>query len=117
MQLRRSQLYELAWTVPKEFIAATVGVSGSAVGKTCRKYQIPVPGRGDWQKLRKGQSIHRPPLPEPEKDRVVPVEIEESPESVTSSANSEASGLIRPLDSVVCGVAMSVVGCGAVSGR
>lgn len=78
MQLRRSQLYELAWTVPKEFIAATVGVSGSAVGKTCRKYQIPVPGRGDWQKLRKGQSIHRPPLPEPEKDRVVPVEIEES---------------------------------------
>ena len=39
------------------------------------------------------------------------------PESVTSSANSEASGLIRPLDSVVCGVAMSVVGCGAVSGR
>ncbi|WP_374669907.1 xanthine dehydrogenase family protein molybdopterin-binding subunit, partial [Ramlibacter sp.] len=34
------------------------------------------------------------------------------PESVTSSANSEASGLIRPLDSVVCGVAMSVVGCG-----
>ena len=40
-----------------------------------------------------------------------------TPESVTSSANSEASGLIRPLDSVVCGVAMSVVGCGAVSGR
>ncbi len=60
---RRAQLYEEVWADPVEVAAKRYGVSGSALAKTCRKLQVPLPGRGYWARKRAGQKLKRPPLP------------------------------------------------------
>jgi hypothetical protein len=46
----REELYERAWQVPMLKLAKEFGVSSEALGKTCRKLHVPVPGRGYWQR-------------------------------------------------------------------
>jgi hypothetical protein len=60
----RQELYEKVWRVPLRKLAAEYGVSDVALGKICRKLQIPLPGAGHWTKIDCGHSIPRPPLPE-----------------------------------------------------
>lgn len=60
----REELYRQVWEQPLLKLAKDYGVSAVALGKTCRKLVVPVPGRGYWAKLAHGhQSIKRPPLP------------------------------------------------------
>lgn len=40
------------------------GLSAVAIGKTCRKLQVPLPGRGYWAKKAHGHSVVRKALPE-----------------------------------------------------
>lgn len=45
-------------------VAQEYGVSAVALGKTCKKLSVPVPGRGHWAKLAHGHSgTKKPPLP------------------------------------------------------
>src|ERR1700686_5302138 len=60
----RQELYERVWQLPLRTLAAEYGVSDVALGKVCRKLQIPLPGLGHWTKLECGHVIPRPPLPE-----------------------------------------------------
>ena len=59
----REKLYEEVWEQPLLKVAARYGVSAVALGKTCRKLQVPVPGRGYWAKKQFGKPVKRPPLP------------------------------------------------------
>ena len=60
----REELYRQVWEQPLLKLAKEYGVSAVALGKTCRKLVVPVPGRGYWAKLAHGhQSIKKPPLP------------------------------------------------------
>jgi hypothetical protein len=60
----REKLYEQVWSQPIRKLAPEYGVSDVALAKTCRKLQIPRPGRGYWAKLTAGQRVgRRPPLP------------------------------------------------------
>lgn len=63
-QYDREELYQKVWEKPMLKVAEEYGVSAVALGKTCRKLSVPVPGRGHWAKLAHGHSgAKRPPLP------------------------------------------------------
>lgn len=63
-RISRDELYALVWREPIIRVANRFGVSDVAVAKACRKYQIPLPGRGYWARLKAGQKLQRPPLPQ-----------------------------------------------------
>ena len=62
-KLSRAELHELVWTQPMKDLPEVVGVSSTSVKNACRKYDIPVPDRGHWAKLKAGKSARRIPLP------------------------------------------------------
>lgn len=59
----RRQLYELVWQRPLRDVARELGISDVALGKACRRYMIPLPGRGYWAKVAAGQKLTIIPLP------------------------------------------------------
>lgn len=60
----REELYQKVWEKPLLQVAEEYGVSSVALGKTCQKLSVPVPGRGHWAKLAHGhQGATKPPLP------------------------------------------------------
>lgn len=60
----REELYQKVWDQPLLKVAEEYGVSAVALGKTCRKLSVPVPGRGHWAKLAHGkEGTKKPPLP------------------------------------------------------
>jgi hypothetical protein len=46
----REELYVEIWEKPLVKLAAKYNISAVALGKACRKLQIPLPGRGYWVK-------------------------------------------------------------------
>jgi hypothetical protein len=62
-ELSRQALYDLVWSKAKTEAAKDFGVSDVAVGKACKKANIPVPPRGYWA-MREAQRLRlRIPLP------------------------------------------------------
>jgi hypothetical protein len=60
----REKLYEEVWNEPALVVAKRYGISGVALGKTCRKLVVPLPPRGYWARVRAGRKAPpRPPLP------------------------------------------------------
>lgn len=48
----KEQLQKLVWEMPSEKIGSIYGVSGRAIGKWCKKYNIDKPPRGYWSKIK-----------------------------------------------------------------
>src|SRR5437899_12198059 len=65
----REELYRKVWEKPLLRVAEEYGVSAVALGKTCRKLSVPVPGRGYWAKLAHGHADRKKP-PLPKRDQV-----------------------------------------------
>jgi hypothetical protein len=63
LQYDREELYEKVWARPLIRVAHEYGVSPVALGKTCRKLQVPVPGRGYWAKKAYGHPVECTTLP------------------------------------------------------
>src|SRR5258705_3390643 len=61
---RRTELYDEVWREPVRTVAKRYGVSDVALGKICRKLSVPLPGLGYWARVRIGQKVPRPPLPQ-----------------------------------------------------
>lgn len=61
--LTREELYEQVWSEPMWTLAQRYGISDVGLSKTCRRYKIPVPGRGYWQQKQAGQRLRPTPLP------------------------------------------------------
>ena len=59
----REKLYEQIWSQPVQHLAKSYGISGVALGKTCRKLCIPVPPRGYWARVQAGRTENKPCLP------------------------------------------------------
>jgi hypothetical protein len=71
-QYDREELYTKVWEQPLLKVAEEYGVSAVALGKTCRKLSVPVPGRGHWAKIVHGHtSVKRPPLAKLDKVPVI----------------------------------------------
>jgi hypothetical protein len=60
----REVLYAEVWEQPLVTVAAKYDISAVALGKVCRKLQIPLPGRGYWTKKEFGKPVEKSPLPE-----------------------------------------------------
>jgi hypothetical protein len=60
----REVLHAEVWEQPLVKVAAKYGISAVALGKVCRKLQIPLPGRGYWTKKEFGKPVEKSPLPE-----------------------------------------------------
>jgi hypothetical protein len=59
----REELYAEIWEKPLVKVAAKYNISAVALGKVCRKLQIPLPGRGHWTKKEFGKPVEQTPLP------------------------------------------------------
>lgn len=59
----RDWLYEQVWQTPMARLAVRFGISDVALAKTCRKLEVPIPGRGHWARVSNGQKVKRPKLP------------------------------------------------------
>jgi hypothetical protein len=59
----REELYAEVWEQPLVKVAPKHGISAVALGKVCRKLQVPLPGRGYWVKKEFGKPVKRLPLP------------------------------------------------------
>jgi hypothetical protein len=61
--MKRTELYEKAWSTPMRKLAAEFGLSDVGLAKICRKNGIPVPGIGYWRLVETGNAPERKPLP------------------------------------------------------
>lgn len=61
--LTREELYQRIWSMPTQQLAAEFGISDVALGKICRKFNIPKPQRGYWRRLEVGYKARLRPLP------------------------------------------------------
>lgn len=59
----REELYELVWSEPITDIAARLGISDRGLAKVCARANVPVPGRGYWQKCEAGLPVSKLKLP------------------------------------------------------
>lgn len=48
MRVTRKELYDLVWKTPIVHLAPSFGISDVGLSKVCRRYRIPMPGRGYW---------------------------------------------------------------------
>jgi hypothetical protein len=60
---RRQDLYDQVWTEPLRDVARRYGISDVALGKICKKLDVPRPPRGHWAKKAVGKHGKQPPLP------------------------------------------------------
>src|SRR5687767_13288062 len=65
--LSREALYIRIWETPTVKLAKELGMSDVALGKICRKLEIPKPPLGYWRKIETGHKKEIPPLPKPVK--------------------------------------------------
>lgn len=75
MNLSRQELYERVWSKPTVEVAAELGISDVALGKRCKKLNVPKPPLGYWAKVAASQTPSRTPLPpEPEPVKFKPLD-------------------------------------------
>ena len=48
--MTRAKLYKQVWAKPAVHLAKELGISDVAIGKICKKYEIPKPPLGYWAK-------------------------------------------------------------------
>lgn len=59
----REELFALVWERPATEVAHELGISDVALGKLCRRLQVPKPPRGYWARVASGKTPRKPPLP------------------------------------------------------
>ncbi len=91
VRLTRQQLYRWLWTTPAERIAEVIGISGSTLAKTCRRYDVPTPARGYWRRVQTGQNVPVTPLPSLEDIRLTSLEVSEEI-AATLSGRADSPG-------------------------
>jgi hypothetical protein len=75
IELTREELYQKVWTTPATKLAREFGISDVALGKICRRMEIPKPPPGHWRKIETGHCPDIPPLPAPSEDTPTEVRI------------------------------------------
>lgn len=63
--LSREALYARVWERPLAEVAAELGLSRTGLAKICDRLMVPLPPRGHWARLRKGEAGPAPALPPP----------------------------------------------------
>ncbi|MBY8961792.1 hypothetical protein KJK34_03400 [Flavobacterium sp. D11R37] len=61
--LTRQEFYELIWSTPLSQLAKTYAISDNGLRKMCKKYKVPIPFNGYWQKLKFNKPVRPEKLP------------------------------------------------------
>ena len=61
-EVSREELLALVWERPATEVAKDIGISDVALGKLCRRLQVPKPAREYWARVEAGQCIKKPAL-------------------------------------------------------
>ncbi len=62
-RLTRQELYSLVWSMPMTQLAKQFKLSDNGIRKICKKYEVPMPKGGYWQKIQYGKTVKKPALP------------------------------------------------------
>ena len=63
-ELTREELFFLVWERRSQEVARELGISDVALGKRCKKLQVPKPLPGYWAKVKAGKRPRKPILKE-----------------------------------------------------
>ena len=63
LEEERQKLFAMVWARPASEVARELGISDVALGKRCRRLQVPKPPRGYWARVASGKTPRQPPLP------------------------------------------------------
>jgi hypothetical protein len=55
--LTRQEFYSLIWSTPLSQLAKTYAISDNGLRKMCKKYNVPIPFNGYWQKLKYNKPV------------------------------------------------------------
>ncbi len=61
--VKRTELYQRAWSEPMSSLAKEFGISDVGLAKACRKLEVPLPPRGWWARKSAGKPAPVTPLP------------------------------------------------------
>lgn len=75
IELTREELYQKVWNTPATKLASEFCISDVALGKICRRMEIPKPPPGYWRQIETGHRPQIPPLPAPDEDTPTNVRI------------------------------------------
>jgi hypothetical protein len=74
-KIQRDELYELVWSKPTRKLAKEFGISDVALGKICKKLNVPKPPPGHWQRIAAGYKVTPPSLGKPTQQQLLEIEI------------------------------------------
>jgi hypothetical protein len=96
----RTELYDLVWSQPLTKIASSFGFSDVWLKKICKKYDIPVPGRGYWRRIETGKQGRKPTLRTRKEEEPISVTIypKTKEESVSDLEAVEAQKIFEQRD-------------------
>lgn len=77
-KLSRKELYDLVWLKPLVQLAKEFGLSDNGLRKICKKYDIPLPKMGHWQKVQFGKKVEKEKLGNSENWNKIKISIRES---------------------------------------
>lgn len=63
IKISRKELYDLVWSKPMSTLAKEYLISDNGLRKICKKFNIPLPQLGHWQKLQYNKKVNVIPLP------------------------------------------------------
>lgn len=63
VEVTRQELYDLVWSKPMSKLALEYNLSDNGLRKICKKYEIPLPLLGHWQKIQYNKKVKVIPLP------------------------------------------------------
>jgi hypothetical protein len=96
----RKDLYQEVWSTAMWTLAKKYGISDVALAKTCRKLNIPLPGRGYWARKQAGQPVEKLPLPAmKDPPNLLKPQPRPEPPSPAQTANDEERALLERLTS------------------
>lgn len=75
LKLTREALYEQIWLQPVSKVAKGYGISDVGLAKICKRHDIPLPGRGYWEKKASGRAVQKKPLTQSKERRDTVIEI------------------------------------------
>jgi len=64
----REELYQLVWSEPLSRLAKKYNISDNGLRKICKRYDIPLPISGYWQRIQYGHKVSKSTLPGNSKD-------------------------------------------------
>ncbi len=76
--LTRQELYEQVWSKPMITLANEYSLSDNRLRKICKKYNIPIPPIGHWQKIQFNKKTTRIPLPKKENEEEIKINVQDS---------------------------------------